>query len=178
MAIIGIDFGTTKSLVAIMEDGVPKIIPDPEGRQYVPSLVTVGPDDQIHIGWDAVNLPPAERWSSRHFTISSIKRILGKAAERTWGQYRTYPQEIASLILSQLKIQAEAYCGEEITRAVLAVPAHFNINERGATYEAAGVAGFTVERMIHEPTAAALAYGLVSKANAKIAVFDLGGGRV
>ena len=176
MSIIGIDFGTIKSLVAIMEDGAPKIIPDCQGRRYVPSLVTVGPDDKMYIGWDALNLPSLERWGSRHFTISSIKRMLGKTGERTWGEYRTYPQEIASLIISQLKIQAEAYCGKEITRAVLAVPAHFNINERSATREAARVAGLSVERIIHEPTAAALAYGMAGGKSSRVAVFDLGGG--
>ena len=174
--IVGIDFGTTKSLVSVMQDGVPRIIPDASGHRFTPSLVTIAPDEHIHVGWDAVNLPPEERWSGKHFTISSIKRLLGKAGEQTWGKYRTYPQEIASLILGQLKLNAEAHLGQAITRAVLAVPAHFDINERWATYEAAEIAGFKVERMLHEPTAAALAYGFDLRKNEKVAVFDLGGG--
>ena len=173
---IGIDFGTTKSVVAINMGGNIHVIPDEEGRRYMPSVVAVTPDQELRIGWDAVNLPPLERWSSRFFTINSIKRSLGHQGETRWGAISASPQEIAALILGRLKLQAELYLGEQISEAVLAIPAYFNINERWALREAAEVAGLNVLSTIHEPTAAALAYGLTHKEEHTVAVFDFGGG--
>src|SRR3990170_5704373 len=111
--IIGIDFGTTKSVAAVMQAGEPKIIHDLWGHRSMPSLVMVAPDERLYIGWDALNHP--DRYQSEHFTISSIKRLMGKTGETGWGHLKTYPQEISALILKYLKIQAEAYCNNEIS---------------------------------------------------------------
>lgn len=172
--IIGIDFGTTKSIASIMGDGVPVIIPDAQDHQYLPSLVLVAPDEKLYVGWDALTHPA--RYQSQHFTISSIKRLMGKAGVSSWGNLQTYPQEISALILGCLKAQAEAYLEEEITRAVIAVPAHFDINQRQATKDAARIAGLGPERLLDEATAAALAYGFDKKKAEFLVVFDFGGG--
>jgi len=173
---IGIDFGTSKSVVAAYLNGVPTVLPDEKGRRYMPSVVAVLPDESLRIGWDAVELPPFTRWESRFFTINSIKRTLGHQEETQFGALRAYPQEIAALILSRLKMQAEARLGAKISGVVLAAPAYFNLNEKWALREAAELAGLRVLRIIHEPTAAALAYGLHNMGDEKVAVFDLGGG--
>ena len=174
--LIGIDFGTTKSVVAACLDGVPTVLQDEEGRRYMPSVVAVAPDQSLRIGWEAANLPPLDRWSSRFLSIDSIKRNLGHQGETRWGALCAYPQEIAALILSRLKLQAEAHLGTEVNGAVLATPAYFNINEQWALREAAEAAGLRILRTIHEPTAAALAYGLHREKDQRVAVFDFGGG--
>ena len=153
---VGIDFGTSKSIVAVVKDKKPHIIPDLRGNLVTPSLVMVAPDRRLFIGHNALSHPA--RYQSKHFTISSIKRLMGKKGETTWGDFRTFPQEVSALILGYLKIQAEAICGEEITGAVLAVPAHFNINQRWATMQAAEAAGLRVLRMVNEATAAIMGY--------------------
>lgn len=173
---VGIDFGTTKSVVAVLKGCVPTVLPDENGRRYMPSIVAVAPDQSLRVGWDALNLPALDRWSSRFFTISSIKRSLGHLGKAKWGEFDAYPQEIAALILSRLKLYAEARLNSEITGVVLAMPAYFNINEKYALLEAAEVAGLRVLRVIHEPTAAALAYGWLRERNESVAVFDFGGG--
>src|SRR3972149_6430565 len=101
--VIGIDFGTSKSVVAVWSEGTSTTIPDLQGRTFMPSLVLVAPDEQLHIGWEALNHPL--RYQSEYFTISSIKRMIGKAGETTWGQFRTYPQEVSALILGRLKMR-------------------------------------------------------------------------
>lgn len=173
--ILGIDFGTSKSVATAFLSGQPVVIPDLHGHRSIPSLVMVAPDGGLHIGWDALNHP--RRFQSQHFTISSIKRLLGKAGETGWGQFRTYPQEISALILKRLKIQAEAHYGTEITRAVIAVPAHFDISQRWATLQAAEIAGLQVLRLLNEATAAVLAYDWRRNRQDRVAlVFDFGGG--
>lgn len=127
-AAIGIDFGTSKSCVAVLESGSPIIIPDSSGRRTLPSVVLVDPDDKLHIGWDAVNNPL--RYRSRPFTISSVKRLMGRNEERRWGTLKTYPQEISALIIALLKVRADIRCEEDITRAVIAVPAHYDKVEK------------------------------------------------
>lgn len=172
---IGIDFGTSKSVVGVWDENKLTVIPDSQGRRSMPSLVMVAPDERLYIGWDALNHP--SRYQGEYYTISSIKRLIGKTGETSWGKFRTYPQEVSALILGRLKMQAELYCGSEITRAVIAVPAHYDINQRWATIQAAEVSGFKVCRLVNKATAAVLAYTLRKKGKEGVAlVFDFGGG--
>lgn len=173
-AAIGIDFGTSKSCVAVLENGAPVVITDFKGRRTSPSVVLVDPDDKLHIGWEAVNHP--HRYRSRSFTISSVKRLMGTIAEVQWGTLKTYPQEISSLIIALLKAHADAHCGDDIQTAVIAVPAHYNIHQRWATLQAAEIAGFTTVRLINEATAAVLAYKANNQTEESILVFDFGAG--
>jgi molecular chaperone DnaK len=173
--ILGIDFGTSKSIVAIIQGENPVIIPDPQGRKSIPSLVMIGQDERFSIGWEALNHP--DRYHSKQFTINSVKRQVGKAGETSWGGYKTYPQEIAALILGQLKFQAEAYLDQEkIDQTVIAIPANFNINQRWAILQAAEIAGFQVLRLLNEATAAVLAARHSLKQDSTVLVFDFGAG--
>lgn len=174
--LIGIDFGTTKSVVAVIHAGRPTVIPDERNRRSMPSVVMVAPDQSLHVGWDAVTHP--QRYEGTHFSINSIKRLLGKAGEATWGNFRTYPQEVSALILAVLRIQAESYLLGEIAGAVIAVPAHFDINQRWATMQAAEIAGLRTVRLVNEATAAMLAWaeGTRRREDAVGLVFDFGGG--
>jgi molecular chaperone DnaK len=173
-SIIGIDFGTTKTIAAIFRDNLFEIIPDSRGRLTIPSLVLITPEEEIFVGWEAKLHP--QRYTSEHITINSIKRVLGKEHDCVWGNWKTHPQEIAALILARLKIEVEIYLGEEITDAVIAIPAHFDINQRWAVLQAAEIAGFKVRRLINEATAAATFYtrGFSEQGNAIIV--DIGGG--
>jgi len=172
---IGIDFGTSKSVVGVWDENKPTVIPDLQGRRNMPSLIMVAPDEKLYIGWDALNHP--SRYQGEHFTISSIKRLVGKTGETSWGKFRTYPQEVSALILGRLKMQAELYCNTEITGAVIAVPAHYDINQRWATIQAAEISGLKVCRLVNEATAAVLTYSFVNKTKEGHAiVFDFGGG--
>src|SRR5580698_1172140 len=194
--IVGIDLGTTNSLVATVDAGIPYVIADAEGRRLTPSVVHFPPGDAAPVVGVQANrirvLKPAE-------TVYSIKRFMGRrGAEiereemlvnytvtgegagpvtvalpgRSWT-----PEEISAEILKKLKRDAEAALGEPVTRAVITVPAYFNDAQRNATKKAGELAGFTVERILNEPTAAALAYGLDNiTEHSKIAVYDLGGG--
>lgn len=172
---IGIDFGTSKSIVGFWDKNKPTVIPDLQGRLSMPSLVMVAPDEKLYIGWDALNHP--SRYQGEYFTISSIKRLVGKTGETSWGQFRTYPQEVSALILGRLKMQAELYYGSEITGAVIAVPAHYDINQRWATIQAAEISGLRVCRLVNEATAAIVTYSSVNKSKEGIViVFDFGGG--
>ena len=173
-AAIGIDFGTSKSCVAVLESGSPIVIPDSSGRRTLPSVVLVDPDDKLHIGWDAVNNPL--RYRSRSFTISSVKRLMGRNEERRWGTLKTYPQEISALIIALLKVRADVRCEEDITTAVIAVPAHYDIHQRWATMQAAEIAGFSGVRLVNEATAAVIAYKKDSEVEESILVFDFGAG--
>ena len=169
--IIGIDLGTTNSCVSVLEAGKPKVIPNPEGGRTTPSVVAFKNGERI-VG-DA-----AKRQAiTNPNTVSSIKRLMGtdKKVEAEGKKYT--PEEISAMILSYLKDYAESYLGEKVTQAVITVPAYFNDAQRQATKNAGKIAGLTVERIINEPTAAALAYGLDKQDKSQtILVYDLGGG--
>ncbi len=192
--IIGIDLGTTNSVVAIMEGGQPKVIPNAEGHRTTPSVVAFASDGERLVGH------PARRQAvtNPQRTVYSIKRFMGRLHEEVGSEEKlvTYkvtggpkdpvkvriddkqytPQEISAMILQNLKETAEAYLGAKVTSAVITVPAYFNDAQRQATKDAGEIAGLKVERIVNEPTAACLAYGLEKKKEGTIAVFDLGGG--
>src|SRR5436190_6191575 len=193
--VIGIDLGTTNSCVAVMEGNEPVVIPNSEGRRTTPSIVAFLDNGERKVG------DPAKRQAITNpkNTIFSIKRFMGETFENTQKERervpyevvkgdnntprvkikdRNYtPQEISALVLQKMKKTAEDYLGSEVTEAVITVPAYFNDSQRQATKEAGEIAGLKVLRIINEPTAAALAYGLDKKGkDEKIAVFDLGGG--
>lgn len=192
--IIGIDLGTTNSCVAVMEGNEPVVIANDEGRRTTPSVVAFLKNGERKVG------DPAKRQAitNPHNTISSVKRFMGRRFDEVteeishWSYKvvkgdnntvrididgRLYtPQEISAMILQKMKKTAEDYLGQEVTEAVITVPAYFNDAQRQATKEAGEIAGLNVRRIVNEPTAAALAYGLDKKHDMKIAVFDLGGG--
>ena len=170
--IIGIDLGTTNSVVSILEGGEPKIINSAEGNRTTPSVVAFKGDEEL-VG----EIAKRQAVTNVKNTISSIKRIMGtnKTVEANGKKYT--PEEISAKVLGKLKSDAEAYLGEKVTKAVITVPAYFNDAERQATKNAGTIAGLEVERIINEPTAAALAYGLDKlDKNQTILVYDLGGG--
>ncbi|MHC5080589.1 MAG: molecular chaperone DnaK, partial [Planctomycetota bacterium] len=192
--IIGIDLGTTNSVVAVMEAGEPKVIQNPEGSRVTPSVVGFMEGGERLVGVQAKR----QAVTNPINTVFSIKRFMGRrhgevASEEKIVPYEVIgapeepvkvlvrgkeytPPEISAMVLQNLKETAEAYLGEKIEKAVITVPAYFNDSQRQATKDAGQIAGLKVERIINEPTAAALAYGLEKKKNEKIAVFDLGGG--
>ncbi len=194
--IIGIDLGTTNSVVAVMEAGEPKVIVNEEGSRITPSVVAFTKDKEILVG----QVAKRQAITNPENTIFSIKRFMGRtydevteemkmvpypvekddqgrAVVRSSHMGRTYlPPEISAMILQKLKRSAEAYLGEPVTEAVITVPAYFNDSQRQATKDAGKIAGLDVKRIINEPTASALAYGLEKKKEEKIAVFDFGGG--
>ncbi|UUX34396.1 molecular chaperone DnaK [Fundicoccus culcitae] len=170
--IIGIDLGTTNSAVAVLEGNEAKIIPNPEGNRTTPSVVAFK-NDEIQVG------EVAKRQAvTNPNTVSSIKRHMGEAGYKVTLADKSYtPQEISAMILQYLKSYAEDYLGEKVEKAVITVPAYFNDAQRQATKDAGKIAGLEVERIVNEPTAAALAYGLdKTDKNENILVFDLGGG--
>ncbi len=170
--IIGIDLGTTNSCVAVMEGGKPVVIANTEGARTTPSIVAFTKTGERLVG------EPAKRQAvtNAEKTISSIKREMGTDHKVAIDDKKFSPQEISSMILSKLKNDAESYLGESVTQAVITVPAYFNDAQRQATKDAGKIAGLEVERIINEPTAAALAYGLDNEKEQKIMVYDLGGG--
>jgi molecular chaperone DnaK len=194
--IIGIDLGTTNSVVAVMEGGDPTVVPNAEGGRTTPSVIAFNKNQERLVGQTAKR----QAVTNADNTIYSVKRLIGRnyndtTAERQMLSYqieagpsndalvripqmnRTYtPQEISAMILQKLKTDAEAYLGEPVTEAVITVPAYFNDSQRQATKDAGKIAGLNVRRIINEPTAAALAYGLDKKNDETILVFDLGGG--
>ncbi len=194
--IIGIDLGTTNSVVAVVEGGEPTVIPTAEGSRLLPSVVAFNKNGERLVGQTAKR----QAVVNAENTVYSIKRFMGRrydevASERAMVPYKVVrgpagdarvripltnrdysPQEISAMILAKLKADAEAYLGETITKAVITVPAYFNDSQRQATKDAGKIAGLEVLRIINEPTAAALAYGLDKKENETILVFDLGGG--
>jgi len=194
--IIGIDLGTTNSVVAVMEGGEPVVIPSSEGERLVPSVVAINKNGERLVGRTARN----QAVINPENTIFSIKRFMGrkyddpetqhsiahvpyKVAKASNGDVRVVlggkeysPPEISAMILGKLKADAEAYLGEAVTQAVITVPAYFNDSQRNATKDSGKIAGLEVLRIINEPTASSLAYGLDKKANEIIAVYDLGGG--
>lgn len=170
--IIGIDLGTTNSCVAVMEGGKPTVIANTEGARTTPSVVAFTKTGERLVG------EPAKRQAvtNAEKTISSIKRDMGTDNGRTIDGKKYSPQQISSMILQKLKADAESYLGETVTEAVITVPAYFNDAQRQATKDAGKIAGLDVKRIINEPTAAALAYGLDNEKEQKIMVYDLGGG--
>lgn len=192
--VVGIDLGTTNSVVAVMEAGKPTVIPNAEGNRTTPSVVAFLKSGERAVG----QIAKRQRELNPEKTVSSIKRFMGHTFdetehERKYVSYRTKkgkdnavvveiegkeytPQEISAMILRKLKEDAEKYIGEKVTAAVITVPAYFNDSQRQATKDAGTIAGLDVLRIINEPTAAALAYGLDKKSDETILVFDLGGG--
>ena len=170
--IIGIDLGTTNSCVAVMEGGKPVVIPNSEGSRTTPSIVAFTKTGERLVG------EPAKRQAVTNSdrTISSIKRHMGTDYKVTIDDKAYTPQEISAMILQKLKADAESYLGEKVSEAVITVPAYFNDAQRQATKDAGKIAGLDVKRIINEPTAAALAYGLDNEKEQKIMVYDLGGG--
>ena len=170
--IIGIDLGTTNSCVAVMEGGKPVVIANNEGARTTPSIVAFTKNGERLVG------EPAKRQAvtNAEKTISSIKRDMGTDAKKTIDDKKYSPQEISAMILQKLKGDAESYLGESVSEAVITVPAYFNDAQRQATKDAGKIAGLDVKRIINEPTAAALAYGLDNEGEQKIMVYDLGGG--
>jgi molecular chaperone DnaK len=194
--IIGIDLGTTNSVVAVMEGGEPTVIPSAEGERLIPSVVAVNKNHERLIGRVARNqavtnpentIFSIKRFMGRKFKDAEVQRALSrvpyKVAEAPNGDVRVIldekeysPPEISAMILSKLKADAEAYLGESVSQAVITVPAYFNDAQRNATKDAGKISGLEVMRIINEPTASSLAYGLDKKSDEVIAVYDLGGG--
>ena len=193
--IIGIDLGTTNSVVSIIENGKPKVLTNAEGAYTTPSVVGFGKKGEILVG----QIAKRQAVSNPGNTIFSSKRFIGRLFSEVQGEIKNYPfkavkksgsescaflindeevspEKVASLILSKLKKDAEAYLGQEVKEAVVTVPAYFNDSQRQATKDAGKVAGLQVKRIINEPTAAALAYGMDKKDNRLVAVYDFGGG--
>lgn len=193
--IIGIDLGTTNSAVAYLVAGKPEVIANAEGNRTTPSVVAIGKNDQRLVG----QVAQRQRVTNAKNTIYGVKRLIGRKFEASevqkdidlmpykivkanggvkvvMGDKEYSPEEVSAMILSKLKADAEAFLGEPVTEAVITVPAYFDDSQRQATKDAGKIAGLEVKRIINEPTAAALAYGLEKKKEEKIAVFDLGGG--
>src|SRR5213082_3870266 len=192
--IIGIDLGTTNSVVAVMEGGEPVVITNSEGGRTTPSVVAFTKDGNRLVG----QVAKRQSVTNPENTVFSIKRFMGRKFEEVNEEMRMVPYkvtkasngdarvevqgklysppEISAMILQKLKQAAEDYLGEKVDRAVITVPAYFNDSQRQATKDAGGIAGLKVERLVNEPTAAALAYGLDKKKNETIAVYDFGGG--
>ncbi|MBR1396168.1 MAG: molecular chaperone DnaK [Selenomonadaceae bacterium] len=171
--VIGIDLGTTNSVVSVLEGGEPTVITNPEGSRITPSVVGFTKDGQRLVG----QLAKRQAVSNPDRTISSIKRHMGEAGYKVSIDGKDYtPPEISAMVLQKLKADAEAYLGETVTQAVITVPAYFSDSQRQATKDAGKIAGLEVLRIINEPTAAALAYGLDKDQDETVLVFDLGGG--
>ncbi len=170
--IIGIDLGTTNSCVAVMEGGEPVVIANPEGMRTTPSVVGFSKNGERLVG----QVAKRQAITNPEGTVASIKREMGSNYKVAIDGKNYTPQEISAMILAKLKADAEAYLGETVTEAVITVPAYFNDAQRQATKDAGAIAGLTVKRIINEPTAAALAYGVDKEQDQKIMVYDLGGG--
>ena len=170
--IIGIDLGTTNSCVSVMEGGEATVIPNAEGHRTTPSVVAFSKTGERMVG----QVAKRQAVTNPDRTISSIKREMGSDYKVTIDGKKYTPQEISAMILQKLKADAEAYLGEPVTEAVITVPAYFTDAQRQATKDAGKIAGLDVKRIINEPTAAALAYGLDKETDQKIMVYDLGGG--
>ena len=170
--IIGIDLGTTNSCVAVMEGGEPVVIANAEGNRTTPSVVAFSKTGERMVG----QVAKRQAVTNHDRTISSIKRHMGTDYRVDIDGKKYTPQEISAMILQKLKADAEAYLGGTVSEAVITVPAYFNDAQRQATKDAGKIAGLEVKRIINEPTAAALAYGVDKEAEQKIMVYDLGGG--
>jgi len=170
--VIGIDLGTTNSCVAVYEGGEPIVIPNPEGARTTPSVVAFSKNGERMVG----QVAKRQAVTNPDRTVSSIKREMGTSYKVEIDGKQYTPQEISAMILQKLKADAEAYLGTKVTEAVITVPAYFTDAQRQATKDAGKIAGLDVKRIINEPTAAALAYGMDKEAEQKIMIFDLGGG--
>ncbi|MCL2752264.1 MAG: Hsp70 family protein, partial [Firmicutes bacterium] len=171
--IIGIDLGTTNSCVAVMEGGEATVIPNAEGIRTTPSVVGFAKDGERLVG----QIAKRQAVANHDRTVTSIKREMGSNYSVAVDGKKYSPQEVSAIILGKLKADAEAYLGGKITDAVITVPAYFTDAQRQATKDAGKIAGLDVKRIINEPTAAALAYGLdKGDQNAKLFIYDLGGG--
>ena len=170
--IIGIDLGTTNSCVSVIEGGEPVVIPNAEGARTTPSVVAFSKDGERMVG----NVAKRQAITNPEKTISSIKRHMGSDYKVNIDGKAYTPQEISAIILQKLKADAEAYLGEKVTEAVITVPAYFTNSQRQATKDAGKIAGLDVKRIINEPTAAALAFGIDKEDDQKVMVYDLGGG--
>ncbi|MER2183485.1 MAG: molecular chaperone DnaK, partial [Clostridia bacterium] len=170
--IIGIDLGTTNSCVAVMEGGQPTVIANAEGSRTTPSVVAFTKDGERLIG----QVAKRQAVTNPDRTVISIKREMGTSYKVNIDGKQYTPQDISAMILTKMKETAESYLGEKVTQAVITVPAYFNDSQRQATKDAGRIAGLEVLRIINEPTAASLAYGLDKEENQKILVYDLGGG--
>ncbi|MBO7728646.1 MAG: molecular chaperone DnaK, partial [Oscillospiraceae bacterium] len=170
--IIGIDLGTTNSCVAVLEGGEATVIPNAEGARTTPSVVAFSKDGERMVG----QVAKRQAVTNPDRTISSIKREMGSNYKVTIDNKSYTPQEISAMVLQKLKADAEGYLGQTVTEAVITVPAYFTDAQRQATKDAGKIAGLEVKRIINEPTAAALAYGLDKENDQKIMVYDLGGG--
>ncbi|MCQ1537873.1 molecular chaperone DnaK [Methanocalculus taiwanensis] len=170
--ILGIDLGTTYSCMAIMEGGTPKVIPNSEGARTTPSVVAFAKDGERLVG----SVAKRQAVTNPTRTIASIKRKMGTEETVSIGDKKYTPQEISAMVLQKLKVDAESYLGEKITKAVITVPAYFNDAQRQATKDAGKIAGLEVLRIINEPTASSLAYGLDKEGESTVLVYDLGGG--
>ncbi|MBQ4000457.1 MAG: molecular chaperone DnaK, partial [Oscillospiraceae bacterium] len=170
--IIGIDLGTTNSCVAVVENGEPVVIPNAEGSRTTPSVVAFSKEGERIVG----QVAKRQAITNPDRTVSSIKREMGSNYKVTVDGKDYTPQQISAMILGKLKQEAEAYLGEKVTDAVITVPAYFNDAQRQATKDAGTIAGLNVRRIINEPTAAALAYGVDKEESQKVMVYDLGGG--
>ena len=168
--IIGIDLGTTNSCVAVMEGGEPVVIANAEGSRTTPSVVAFKNDNRM-VG----QIAKRQAVTNANKTISSIKRHMGESYKVDIDDKSYTPQEISAMILKKLKTDAESYLGEEVKEAVITVPAYFDDSQRQATKDAGMIAGLDVKRIINEPTAAALAYGIDKESEQKVMVYDLGG---
>ena len=168
---IGIDLGTTNSCVAVLEGGEPTVITNAEGARTTPSVVAIKNGERL-VG----EIAKRQAVTNPNNTVSSIKRHMGEAYSVTIEGKRYTPQDISAMILSKLKADAEAYLGEKVSDAVITVPAYFSDAQKQATKDAGQIAGLNVKRIINEPTAAALAYGIDKESDQKILVYDLGGG--
>jgi len=170
--VIGIDLGTTNSCVAVLEGGEPVVIPNAEGARTTPSVVAFSKDGERMVG----QIAKRQAIANHERTIASIKREMGSNYKVKIDDKEYTPQEISAMILQKLKQDAESYLGEPVTKAVITVPAYFSDSQRQATKDAGRIAGLEVLRIINEPTAASLAYGIDKEKNQKIMVYDLGGG--
>ena len=170
--IIGIDLGTTNSCVSVIEGGEPVVIPNAEGARTTPSVVAFSKDGERMVG----NVAKRQAITNPDRTISSIKRHMGSDYKVDIDSKAYTPQEISAIILQKLKSDAESYLGEKVTEAVITVPAYFTDSQRQATKDAGQIAGLTVKRIINEPTAAALSYGIDKEEEQTVMVYDLGGG--
>ena len=170
--IIGIDLGTTNSCVAVLEGGEPVVIANAEGARTTPSVVAFSKTGERMVG----QVAKRQAVTNADRTVSSIKRHMGENYRVSIDGKNYTPQEISAMVLQKLKADAEAYLGQTVTEAVITVPAYFSDSQRQATKDAGKIAGLEVKRIINEPTAAALAYGLDKDADQKIMVYDLGGG--
>ena len=169
---VGIDLGTTNSVVAVLEGGEPTVIANAEGSRTTPSVVAFAKNGEVLVG----EVAKRQAVTNVDRTIRSVKRHMGTDWTSKIDTKTFTPQQISAFILQKLKRDAEAYLGESVTDAVITVPAYFNDAQRQATKEAGEIAGLNVQRIVNEPTAAALAYGLDKESDQTILVFDLGGG--